>query len=84
MNTPITMRIIERFYEALFAIIEMNLIRGVATYCRLYDIDRRNLYAQKKDLNRGWFQVSWLYPLVRNYGVNAEWLLTGKGKMFIQ
>ena len=62
----------------------MNLIRGVATYCRLYDIDRRNQYAQKKDLNRGWFQVSWLYPLVRNYGVNAEWLLTGKGKMFIQ
>ena len=84
MNTPITMKIIERFYEALYTIIEKHLIRGVATYCRLYDIDRRNLYKQKKDLNRGWFQVSWLYPLVKNYGVNAEWLLTGKGKMFIQ
>lgn len=72
----------ERFYQALDELIATKTIRGVNTYCRLYDIDRRNLQAQRKDLNRGWFQVSWLQPMVREFGVSARWLLTGYGKMF--
>ncbi|HBG40211.1 MAG TPA: hypothetical protein DDW85_02205 [Porphyromonadaceae bacterium] len=72
----------ERFYSALDAIIAKKDIRGVATYCRLYDIDRRNFVAQRKDLDRGWFQISWLQPMVLDFGVNAEWLLTGRGRMF--
>lgn len=82
MNTPVSKQIIQRFYDALDAIIAMKKIRGVNTYCRLNDIDRRNFLAQKKDLDRGWFQVSWLQPMVREYGVSARWLLTGFGKMF--
>ena len=31
---------------------------------------------------RGWFQLSWLYPMVKEYGVSAKWLLTGFGRMF--
>lgn len=82
MNTPVSQQIIERFYCALDAIIAMKKIRGVNTYCRDNNIDRRNFIAQRKDLNRGWFQVSWLQPMVSEYGVNAGWLLTGRGKMF--
>lgn len=82
MNTTVSKQIMERFYSALDAIIESKKIRGVNTYCRLYEIDRRNFIAQRKDLDRGWFQVSWLQPMVREYGVSARWLLTGGGKMF--
>ena len=82
MNTAITKQIIERFYSSLDAIIAMGKIKGIATYCRLYDIDRRNFYAQRKDLDRGWFQVSWLHPMVSEYGVSAEWLILGRGRMF--
>jgi len=82
MNTTVSKQIMERFYSALDAIIESKKIRGVNTYCRLYEIDRRNFIAQRKDLDRGWFQVSWLQPMVREYGVSARWLLTGVGKMF--
>lgn len=82
MNTTVSKQIMERFYSALDAIIESKKIRGVNTYCRLYEIDRRNFIAQRKDLDRGWFQLSWLQPMVREYGVSAKWLLTGIGKMF--
>lgn len=82
MNTQITKNVMERFYIALDAIIAKGDIRGVNTYCTRYDIDRRNLIANRKDLDRGWFQVSWLYPMVKEYGVSAEWLLTGAGRMF--
>lgn len=81
-NTEISQQIIERFYLALDAIIEAKKIRGVNTYCREYNIDRRNLIANRKDLNRGWFQVSWLQPMVTRFGVSAMWLLTGSGRMF--
>lgn len=72
----------ERFYCDLDAIVAMKKIRGVNTYYRLYEIDRRNLIANRKDLDRGWFQVSLMHPLVKEYGVNAKWLLLGTGKMF--
>lgn len=72
----------ERFYSALDAIIAMKKIRGVATYCRLHDIDRRNFITQRKDPDRGYFQVSWLQPMVKEYGISAKWLLTGIGRMF--
>lgn len=81
-NTDITKQVISRFFEALDLIVSNKTIRGIKTYCDMYNIDRRNLYNQRKDLNRGWFQVSWLYPLVTTYNINAEWLITGKGRMF--
>ena len=82
-NTLQTKQVVTRFYEALDAIIAQRKIRGVNTYCRLNAIDRRNLLAQRKDLDRGWFQVSWLVPMVREYGVSPRWLLTGEGTMFV-
>lgn len=84
MNTPVSQQIIQRFYDALDAIIAMKKIRGVNTFCVANGIDRRNFLAQRKDLNRGWFQVSWLQPMVKEFGVSAKWLLTGSGRMFEQ
>ena len=48
MNTVISKQIMERFYSALDAIIAMKKIRGVNTYCRLNNIDRRNFYCAKE------------------------------------
>lgn len=70
-----------RFFAALDSIIAIGKIRGVATYCRLHGIDRRNLITQRKNPERGFFQVSWLVPMVKEYGISARWLLIGTGKM---
>ena len=52
-----TMAVMERFFKALEAIIDVKAIRGVQTYCNDFGIDKRHLYAQKKDLNKGFFEV---------------------------
>lgn len=81
-KTDITKLVLERFYGSIEALIARGDIKSIASFCEQYGIDRRNFYAQRKDLDRGWFQVSWLHPLVKDFGVNAEWLLTGMGRMF--
>jgi hypothetical protein len=82
MNTPESKQIMTRFYEAIDAIITKKEIRGIATYCRLYEIDRRNFIANRKNMDLGRFELSWMTPVVKDFGVNATWLLTGRGKMF--
>lgn len=80
--TDETKQIMLRFYSALDALIEKKELRGVNTYCRLYNIDRRNLLAQRKDLDRSILQISWMQPMVKDFGVSGDWLLTGRGTMF--
>lgn len=80
--TEETKQIMARFYSALDALIERKELKGVNTYCRLYNIDRRNLLAQKKDLDRVILQISWMQPIVKDFGVSGDWLLTGRGTMF--
>jgi len=73
--------IIGRFFQALDHLIETKRIKGVSTFCRYHGINRGNLIKQKNDPDRALFKVSWLTPLVRYYGINPRWLLTGFGPM---
>lgn len=59
-----------------------KVIRGKQTFTVKYDINRWNLNTLEKDYSRDIFQVAWLTHLVDDYGISAEWLLTGKGGMF--
>lgn len=77
-----TIGIMERYFDALERCRELKLIRNVGAFCDANGIDKRHLYAQKKDIGRGFFEVGWLVPLVRDYRVSTYWLLTGNGEMF--
>lgn len=77
-----TLDTISRFFEALDVIISTKKIRGIQTYCNLYGINKRHLYTQRADLNKGYFEVYWLIPLIRDFGVSSNWLLLGIGNMF--
>ena len=79
-----TLAIMERFFAALAASIANKLVKNVTRFCNDYGIDKRHLYAQRKDLGLGFFEVGWLVPLVRDCGVSSLWLLTGRGTMFPQ
>lgn len=79
-----TKAIMERFFAALDMVLQNKLAKNLTTYCDEHKVDRRHLYAQRKDPDRGFFEVGWLVPLINNYGVSSSWLLTGKGVMFVQ
>ena len=77
-----TLGIMQRYFAALDRCRELKLIKNVSTFCEDNGIDKRHLYAQKNDLGRGFFEVGWLVPLVRDFHVSTYWLLTGNGEMF--
>lgn len=80
--SPDTIAIMERFYEALDLCLEQKLLKTINGFCSDNGIDKRHLYAQRKDLGKGFFEVSWILPLINNCGISANWMLTGKGLMF--
>lgn len=74
--------VVGRFFEALQVLKEQRVIRGKQTFTRKYDINRWNMNTLEKDMSQDMFQVAWLTYLVRDYGISATWLLTGRGNMF--
>lgn len=77
MTPEETNTIISRFCEAIDYLKETKQIRGLQTFTRRYGIPRTTLYHATAET----FKAAWLVYLVRDYGINANWLLTGEGKM---
>lgn len=77
-----TIGIMSRFFQAFDAAKENGRIGSITKFCEDNGIDKRHLYAQRKELSRGFFEVGWIVPLIRDCGVSSAWLLTGVGSMF--
>lgn len=81
MQTPDSQKIAKRFFEALQFLKDAKIIRGKQTFTREHGINRWNMNTIEKNLASDMFQVAWLAYLVNDYGINAHWLLTGRGNM---
>lgn len=82
MQTPDSEAIVRRFFLALDTLKDIRQIHGVTNFTEQHGINRRNLYQLRKSPERNIFQCAWLRYLVEDYGVNANWLLTGRGNIF--
>ena len=69
-----------RFCEALAWLKASRQLRGMKTFCDRYGIHRRTMQRVQKE-HTPELRVLWLTYLVRDYGINAQWLLTGEGPM---
>lgn len=76
-----TKAIMQRCFQAVDTLIADGVLKSNYQYCNTHGIDRRHFAAQKKDPEKGYFEVSWLVPLVSLYGISSDWLLTGRGQM---
>lgn len=79
MQTEDSQKIIRRFFQALQYLKDQRIIRGKQTFTRQFGINRWNMNTVEKEPSRDMFQTAWLSYLVTEYGVSAEWLLTGRG-----
>lgn len=79
MQNEDSQKVVARFFEALYYLIDNKVIRGKQTFTRKYNINRWNLNTLEKDLSRDIFQAEWLTYMVRDFGISADWLLTGRG-----
>lgn len=77
-----TIDTITRFYEVFDDLVQSKKIKSINKFCETYQIDKRNLYAQREDLHRGYFEVFWITVLIQDYNASAKYLLFGSGKMF--
>ena len=83
MQTQDSQKIIKRFFQTLAFLKEAKVIRGKQTFTREHNINRWNMNTLEKNPSSDIFQAAWLTYLVKDYGINAHWLLTGEGDMFI-
>lgn len=82
MNTPDSVAIVNRFFEALRRLKADKRIRGKKTFTDRHAINRWNMNTLEKAPDRDIFQPAWLSYLVRDYGVSPRWLLTGEGDFY--
>jgi hypothetical protein len=77
-------KIVERFFEAIYDLKERKIIRGKQTFTRQYGINNRNFWLLEQDKSRDILQLAWIAHLVTDYDVSAEWILTGRGEMYVK
>lgn len=84
MQTEDSQKIIKRFFEVIYALKEQKVIRGKQTFTNKYNINRWNFNTLEKNHASDIFQIEWLTHLVNDFDVSSQWLIIGKGEMFIK
>lgn len=81
--SDITQNINERFFLAIATLKRQRTIGGLGGFCKLYGISTGNMYTIRNK-KQGAVKIDYLYYLVKDFGVSADWLLTGEGSPFRQ
>lgn len=79
-----TLAVMDRFFTALDACKKQKLIKNFTAYFDAHGIAAPHFYMQRKDRSRGFFEIGWAVPLIRECGISSRWLLTGVGSMFAE
>ena len=84
MSAQISQSVVERFYRALYYLIDAGQLKSRRAFCVKYGIDHTFLYRVEKNNSSKMFDLGWLTYLVCDYRISANWLLTGEGSVFFK
>ncbi|GHT61759.1 hypothetical protein AGMMS50239_13370 [Bacteroidia bacterium] len=63
-------------------LVSAKVLRGKQTFTAMYEINNRNFGLSKEHPERKLFQPIWISYLMEDFDISAEWIMTGKGRMF--
>ena len=85
---PKAIAIQNRFFEALEMAISLGAVNGLKGFCDTHKLNRTKYSRIKNDLNKPIEETTYklididaLAGICTDFGVSAEWLLLGRGKM---
>lgn len=81
MHTTQSQEVVARFYEAVQYLIDTGQLRSLRAFTEKYGILYSNFYKAMADHSRQVFQIGWMAPLVVDFNISADWLVTGRGSM---
>jgi hypothetical protein len=79
---PVAEKIQSRFFKALNTLIRQEKIHTLNSFCLKYGLHKSKYYELRDGGHYKFIDIDALNYLVKDYGVSADWLITGKGKMF--
>ena len=75
-------QITERFFQAVQKLKEDKRIGGLHTITKAHDINYWNISTVKNMPYSSMLKPEWIYYLVMDYGVSADWIITGRGDFY--
>jgi hypothetical protein len=66
-----TVAIVERFFKAIRTLIDGGVLRGLQTFTRRYNLNRRNIQRLEREPYSGIFHAGWLTYLVEDYKISS-------------
>ena len=76
-----SIEISKRFFDAIEFLISRKEIRGLKTIADSWGIDRSTLSTMRNHPESKRVKVEYIQFLNRDYGISANWIITGKGDM---
>jgi hypothetical protein len=80
MQNSVGIEINHRFFAAIDYLIIIGKLRGQKSFATIYHVNWGNLYRLRREPQRE-FNMAFLNYIVTDFGVSAQWLLTGHGAM---
>lgn len=80
--SPEGIAVTKRFFEAIDMLKAQKRMRGLLTFTKAHDINYWNINTVRNQPEVSVLKPEWITYLVLDYGISADWLITGRGGMF--
>lgn len=82
MVSIVGQEITRRFFEAVVALKAIKAVRGQKTISTEMGVENSSMYKIKNHPETYTLKPEYIYHLVSKYKISADWLITGRGRMF--